>query len=291
MPTAPLPQHEHGTRRQGAIANGLITVPAFTVDVNNLSWHLPDHLSAFADILPSPHPTALNVRTASTLQSIPRNHFNNQHYGPFSEDRDDQGNLVLSDEPVGREVVSEMSSKLEAPARIKYPPKRITTSEMRKRVRLMLDFVSRIQAEEARRRERAVTLGIDVSTLPPKAKRRKMVAGEDGEDMEVEEDSPEPPDFASKSSSEMMDELVRELIAFQESLMSTGFASPLPPPLPTFENHIYEPSKLGVSTTAEETEEVEKPVEVEVAEESIDVYREGEVSTVVAQPEEVGVEA
>ncbi|RXK36770.1 hypothetical protein M231_05931 [Tremella mesenterica] len=272
VPSAPPTQHEHGTRRAGAIANGLITIPTVAVDVNRLSWHLPDSLSQFSDILPTPHPVALTITTPRTLSSISRNHFAHQSYGPFTEDRDDRGELMLPNEPIGREPQGEVGFRLEPPSRVRYPPKRITTSEMRKRVRVMLDFVSRVQGEEVKRKERARLIGIDISSLPPRKKRRLVDKDERDEDEEmpsIQEDG--------QTSSKMLDELMRDLLAFQDTFAQTAFPSPNLASAPTFE-HVHEPSKLGISMTAEEVEP-----SVEMVEETVDVYREGEVSMMVEE--------
>lgn len=52
------------------------------------------------------------------------------------------------------------ATHLEAPTKIRYPTKRMTIGEMRKRVRNLLEFVGRVQGEEDKRAERARLLGL-----------------------------------------------------------------------------------------------------------------------------------
>ncbi|WWD18550.1 hypothetical protein CI109_103003 [Kwoniella shandongensis] len=292
VPTTSAPaHHEHGTRRAGALANAPVVYRPLTPETaNHLGWHLPDHLSAFADLLPSPNPVALEVRAPRILSYLPRNHFHNQRYGPFSEERDENGRLVLPEEPQGREPVGEPTTQLDPPARVRFPVKRITTAEMKKRVRNVLEYVGRVQLEEGKRHERAKLLGIDVNRLPK--------IDNDG-DVSME----------SPAASQLMDELTRDLIAFQESFASNGFASPMPPAIATFTNgngHTEgmsappTPAMVDTSTVptsvdgsidvqplAEAQQPVTKGVTIEDAEkgEELDVYREGIVDKVITTGE------
>jgi hypothetical protein len=266
VPSLPPPaQHEHGTRRAGAIANGTIPPPPNTISVHNLHWYLPEHLVQYADILPTPDPIALEARSSRNLSYLPRNHFTNQKYGPFSEDRDDKGKLILPEDPGSREVTGNMHTRLEPPARVRYPAKRITTAEIRKRVRNMLEYVSKVQSEEAKRKQRAEMIGIDIRSLG-KAIRVNKDGEEDPEDdltepvlplpdvdgMEISHESEETPvsrpprqsalGYANGITSDMlMDDLMRDLIAFQESFATGGGhglgglgVSPLLPSVSTF---------------------------------------------------------
>jgi hypothetical protein len=176
-PKAPAPPqvHEHGTRRNGAreqSANG---------------WNLPDHLAAFADLLPSPSPLPLLVRTPATLPTYGRNHFHNLKYGPFDDET-----LPLGPPEA---PVAGPSWHTEPPVKPRHPVKRVTLAEMKKRVRSVLEYVGRLQSDEARRAERARLLALDGPGPSP----------------------PEPPERPSLVATQLMDELTRELIAFQET--------------------------------------------------------------------------
>ena len=232
QPALPPPaQHDHGTRRAGAIANGFIPPPPNSISVHNLHWHLPDHLSAFSDLLPSVKPTALESRAPRQMTYLSKNYFFNQHYGPFTDERDEEGNLLLPDDPATREPVNGLMTQLEPPARVRYPIKRTTTSEMKKRVRNMLEYVTRVQIEESKRKERAAQIGIpDPSTLAPATRPDEdgdalmdaegEAAGEQHQSMTVG-DGP--------SAAEMLADLTRDLIAFQETFAAGGFATPAMP--------------------------------------------------------------
>lgn len=231
-PSLPPPaQHEHGTRRAGAIASGIIPPPPNTISVHNLHWHLPDHLAAFSDILPGPDPIPLEARTSRTMATLSRNHFINQKYGPFTEERDEKGNLLLPEEPSPREVLGDPNTQLEPPTRVRYPARRITTADVRKRIRNMMDYVSRAQQEESRRKERAGLIGIDLNRLPTAVHLDK-----DGNEQNSDAERLLATTFGQgQTSAEMMDELMKDLINFQENFAGMATAgnnfgvSPLPP--------------------------------------------------------------
>ncbi|KAK4684857.1 hypothetical protein P7C73_g5306, partial [Tremellales sp. Uapishka_1] len=238
-PSVPPPApHEHGTRR--ALTNGAQPIVYTATSVSNLNWYLPDHLSPFSDLLPAPKPKALRVPSSRPLPSLPRNHFSHQRYGPFSEEVDENGNLVLPGEPVLRDTNSERKSHLEPPSRVKYPVKRITTAEIKKRVRNVLEYVGRVQSEESKRSERGKLLGIDLVELPELQEEEE----DDNEDEENEAEDVAEGDVAKAvrdgpplTASELMDELTRDLIAFQESFHGQlALNSPLPPSVATFGN-------------------------------------------------------
>ncbi|OCF37237.1 hypothetical protein I317_00038 [Kwoniella heveanensis CBS 569] len=329
-PPAPPAHHDHGTRRAGALAAAPVIYHPLNEDAaNHLSWHLPDHLSAFGDLLPSVNPVALEVPAPRVLSYLPRNHFHSQHYGPFSEERDPDGKLVLPEEPPGREPVGDKSTQLDPPARPRYPVKRITTAEMKKRVRNVLEYVGRVQVEEGKRQERAKLLGIEIKTAKP-SDQAAHVDGEGDINMsaadpigEKTSGSGSTPLPESTKSMQLMDELTRDLIAFQESFTSNGFASPMPPSAPFSSSassaavplHFVNgngngsvsmpptpilPADDPVLSAAETVLQVDGSLEdkqrtiqqgeteVPVAE-GLDVYREGLVRTVVTAGEEVAV--
>ena len=158
---------------------------------------------------------------------LTRNYFHNQKYGPFSEDRDENGKLLLPDEPPPREPIGGPITQLEPPARVRFPARRITTAEMKKRVRNVLEYVGRVQVEETKRKDRAAQIPLpDVSTLPPVQRLDK-----NGNVLEGDED-PETQHEAVMVNSEpsaasMMTDLIQDLIAFQETFAAGGFATPM----------------------------------------------------------------
>ncbi|WWC62671.1 uncharacterized protein I303_105268 [Kwoniella dejecticola CBS 10117] len=249
VPSAQPAHHEHGTRRAGALAAApVIYHPLTPESANHLSWFLPDHLAAFADLLPSSHPNALEVPAPRVLSYLPRNHYHNQRYGPFSEDRDENGKLVLPEEPAGRDVTNDdtNTTQLDPPARPRYPVKRITVAEMKKRARNVLEYVGRIQMEEGKRQERARLLGIKV--IKPTSVSEVGKDQDQDQDGDVNMDQPLEGETVQATSTlplpdqtksmQLMDELTRDLINFQESFnhngISNGYASPVPPTTSTF---------------------------------------------------------
>ncbi len=295
-PPPPPAQHEHGTRRAGAIANGTIPPPPTTYSVHNLHWHLPDHLLSFSDLLPTPTPIAVEVRSPRVLSFLPKNHFHNQTYGPFLEDRDEQGNLVLPGDQPTREAIGSSTTHLEPPARIRYPAKRITRAEIRKRLRNVLDYMTRVHVEERKRKERAKLLGIKVESLPTRAKideqgdvnMEEAIADEPTQEIEAKPPKPDPP-----NSTQILSDLTRDLIDFQFNLAQGGFASPFPPPIPTFPNLTPVtptfPSGFTMSqgesrlSAVDEVGRGEDAVEQTGHCESIDVYREGKADPVITE--------
>jgi hypothetical protein len=162
-----------------------------------------------------------------------------------------------------REPAGEAETHLEPPARVRYPAKRITVGEIRKRVRSMMDYVSKAQTGEEKRRERDQILGIVVTPLPKKGKGKEKADqneseehGANGDSMDIDEPSgsgpgardvlgdidmnlpdseAEPPSPPPRTAAELMEELTRDLIAFQETYLSNTSATPLPPPISNFE--------------------------------------------------------
>ena len=243
---------------------------------------------------------------------LPRNHFLNQKYGPFSEDRDELGKLTLPDEPPPREPVGEPATRLEPPARVRYPAKRITTAEMKKRVRNMLEYVGRVRQEETKRKERAEMIGIDVGMLP-----RLEQTDQGGDEMLESEEEKRPTITVDNgpTSTVLMDELTRDLIAFQEAFAAGTFTSDVvvpslapssQPPTPALASATtmdgaqgdgMDGDKVEVDEQVEETQGGKGDANVEEATvggataeeapEAVDVYRKGHVSEVVTRPEEV----
>lgn len=244
QPTLPPPSHEHGTRRAGAIASSLASANYATSSISNLNWYLPDHLSAWSDLLPASTPTPLVVPTPRSLQFLPRSHFLNQRYGPFTEDRDEAGKLILPDDRALRETDSDAVNHREPPTRVRYPVKRITVSEMRKRVRNVLEYVGRVQIEETKRGERAKQIGIPETLaprprLPPLSEERYGkgkgkhtpvpehtedgdgdISMTDGEAIRTRSPTPTPP-----TAAQLLEELTADLIAFQEAFHTGDFES------------------------------------------------------------------
>jgi hypothetical protein len=147
--------------------------------VGTLSWGLPDHLVPFAHVLPTIAPEPLELMTPRPINNkgiITPDHLNEERQTHF-----------------------------EQPSKVKYPGKRMTVGEMKKRVRSVLEYVGRIQIEEVTRGERAKMLGLDKLALDP-------------QHADLSTDST----GQVSRSMLMMDELTRELIKFQEIFEGNG---------------------------------------------------------------------
>lgn len=185
-----------------------------------LNWGLPDHLQPFSHLLPDAHPQPLALINPPTVD---------RRTGTIKEKDDSYGNGVAP--PVIR---------YEPPTKVKFPGKRMTVGEMRKRVRSVLEYVGRIQVEEVKRGERAKMLGLEDNSTEQSG----PSSARDGSSVDIDPKSgaddtsqPDPkaqvasgpspstdnsiPTPLSKSM-QLMDDLTRELIKFQEKFESNG---------------------------------------------------------------------
>lgn len=106
----------------------------------------------------------------------------------------------------------ERQTHFEQPSKVKYPGKRMTVGEMKKRVRSVLEYVGRIQVEEVARGERARMLGLDGLALEPQHA-----------DLGTTLNGPSATGHVPVSKSmQMMDDLTRDLIKFQEIFEGNG---------------------------------------------------------------------
>lgn len=227
MPRSPaLPAtHEHGTRRNHAgaashsVAPGIHTpaaarayhnTHAYAVSQQPLltSWGLPDYLSHLEQMLPSLTPTPLEVRG----------------FGTISNGQDMQDHTT------------------ERGVKVKWPSKRMSVGDMNKRVRALVEWVGREQAtaaertrrreavESARQERHASDLQRVTEDAPePHGGSPMVLDGGAVTDSPVEELRQPPADTQSalftlegpgpdpgKSTMKMMEELMEELISFQE---------------------------------------------------------------------------
>jgi hypothetical protein len=129
---------------------------------------------------------------------------------------------VLPPEPPLTERAVDSTTRLDPPARVRFPPKRITTAEIRKRVRHVLAYVGKVQQEEVKRKERALLLGLNDVVLPPILKSERS---------EGEEEVPDDDIYAGDepTASRLLEEITRDLISFQEMLGLGGIGNtPIP---------------------------------------------------------------
>lgn len=95
----------------------------------------------------------------------------------------------------------------------------MTVGEMKKRVRSVLEYVGRIQIEEVKRGERAKMLGLDKvpAEHDDEEHHEDEAAGKEGEEAKpTSAEAIEPETAPLTRSMQLMDELTRDLIKFQE---------------------------------------------------------------------------
>jgi hypothetical protein len=119
------------------------------------SWGMPDHLSHLAYLLPTPNgPEPLRVNLASTKGMPSASKDKSGHQSNAIKDKETDRIIQASPQPF------QMLSLVEPNTKIKFPGKRTTMGEMKKRVRNILEFVSRLQIESVERERRMKFLGI-----------------------------------------------------------------------------------------------------------------------------------
>ncbi|KDQ21769.1 hypothetical protein BOTBODRAFT_26195 [Botryobasidium botryosum FD-172 SS1] len=141
--------HDQPTRRNGGSSRPNAASPSPVP----LSWNLPDHISHLAPLLPTPSPRGVEVRLGPSLERA-----------------------------------------LERGVRVRWPGKRMTIGEMRRRVRGMMEFVAKAQVETAEREKRVRELrramGLEwegpFQPLPEVDPEPDPKVGEDGDKMVVD---------------------------------------------------------------------------------------------------------
>ncbi|CAO1623592.1 unnamed protein product [Parajaminaea phylloscopi] len=166
-PASPTPSPSKSGRRGGAAstfregsAMGSRGGTPSLGSVKGGPWGLPDHLNHLSHLLPSAQPEPLVLHIPTTKSST-------QSRGCI------QGTSTAAAE-VGARPSAHAYSMVdfkEAPTKVRFPGKRMTLGEMRKRVRNISDYVTRTQIEAVERGKRMKTLGIrsSPSTAPSSA--------------------------------------------------------------------------------------------------------------------------
>ncbi|KAE8271917.1 hypothetical protein A4X09_0g448 [Tilletia walkeri] len=160
-PASPTPSPSKNRDRRGAAATAGSRTGTPTPSVNpGAAWGLPEHLWPLAHYLPAPAPTPLVVRVPST-KGIPRGAVAAAAAERNSAKRGASGSAAAAasanratPQPFNLLELSESAS------RVRFPGKRMTMGEMRKRVRNISEFVTRMQLEAVERGKRTAALGI-----------------------------------------------------------------------------------------------------------------------------------
>lgn len=130
-----------------------------------LTWGIPDHLSHLSHLLPTPQPQPLQV-PIYTAPSKPTHHKGSRRPSPGesaapspSEPSPESGELQGAF-PQVPPVLQPTSHLSEAPTKIKFPSRRMSMAEMRKRAKTVLDYIGRMQVEMVDRNNRNRVLGV-----------------------------------------------------------------------------------------------------------------------------------
>lgn len=153
-------------------------------DLENGGWGIPEHLKHLRHLLPSATPGFLDVPCPA----------------PDSAELGPDDNLLALDPSPG-------PTKREPATRVRFPGKRMTMPEMRKRAKNVLEYMGRVQVELREREERGDRVR--------RARRHREGLDHDAAD----EDSEREGAAAAESKAEslrMMDGLTREILAFQQ---------------------------------------------------------------------------
>ncbi|KAK4690294.1 hypothetical protein P7C70_g9621, partial [Phenoliferia sp. Uapishka_3] len=130
------PFHAATNSGRTASASHALGPSMYCLPVEQSGWGLPDHLRHLSHLLPSMLPAPLNVPIPSSASALPI----------------DDSNTANGE---SGEVEITPTTKEEPPTRVKFPNKRMTLPEMKKRAKVVLEYLARIQIEmsEKDRRE------------------------------------------------------------------------------------------------------------------------------------------
>lgn len=171
-------------------------------------WGLPDHLSHLSHLLPGQSPLPLQVTKFVTSPS------NSAVASPVAQ----QGEAVAESTQNGDSAPSTpaitVSSSLEPSAKIRFPSRRMSIAEMRKRAKSMLDYLARVQVDTIDRNNRNRALAAVQETILT-----------NGHSLEEEVITPPPSMLFKKDSpltpqaTNLIDDLSRQLNSFQEKFL------------------------------------------------------------------------
>lgn len=181
------------------------------------AWGMPEHLSHLSELLSGAVPENLTLNFPST-KGLPRTLVASAAASSAAKEREreklakevvilENGETVWKRRFRDRASPQpfQMIAAVETSTKIRFPPKRMTLGEMRKRVRNIGEYVTRTQVEAVERGRRRARLGINMTT--PKdgglkdvvrkegektgKKKKKGGKGKKGKGKQVEEEKPE----------------------------------------------------------------------------------------------------
>lgn len=144
-------------------------------------WGIPDHLSHLSHLLPGSHPEPLLLQMPTT-KGVTSGGVSKSHAGSSS-------NHHASRPSPHAFTILDLS---EPPTKVRFPGKRMTMGEMRKRVRNISEYVTRTQLEAVERGRRLNALGISIDN-----KEFTLTGSADGDESSAAQ-APAQPESADK---------------------------------------------------------------------------------------------
>lgn len=117
-----------------------------------LSYNVPDHFAHLVPLLPHPTPQGVSVPIRVELLNPPANTRSKDH---VHEEDDDDGDGTADPPP---QIQTRVIAQTEKGVKVRWPPKRTTIGEMRRRVRAMMEYVARAQLDAGERERRVEML-------------------------------------------------------------------------------------------------------------------------------------
>lgn len=169
-------------------------------------WGLPDHLGYLSYLLPTPAPAPITVSTIRQDISVP---------GSATFPPEDMMMRTPKKEPGSGTSGPALGTVLEPATRVKFPGKRVTIADLRKRSKHLVDYLQKVQIETSEREKRSELINKSVDG-PQEKKKRAEEVGEDDEEEDGEGRFSITAPVVSAKTLEIMDDLTRELYHWQE---------------------------------------------------------------------------
>lgn len=173
------------------------------------NWGLPDHLSHLSHLLPSQNPLPLQV---TKFVTSPNNSVAASPVAPQVE-AGSSGQQTNSDSAPPVPAIT-VSNSLEPSAKIRFPSRRMSVAEMRKRAKSMLDYLARVQVDTIDRNNRNRALAAVQESIINSQITATEKSLTPPPSMLFNKDSPLTPQATS-----LIEDLSRQLNSFQEKFL------------------------------------------------------------------------